>query len=208
MLVVLLARLALRRAPKLYSYLLWAPVLFRLLCPFPIESVFSLLPAKAQPIPKDILYAGTPRVDTGFAALDRAVNSVLPAGEPAMSVNPLQVWLAAAQLVWLAGAAVLLLYSLAATLRLRRRLKGAAREEENIYTAAGLETPFVMGLFRPRIYLPAGLAGEERRYILLHEQTHIRRGDHLWRLLGFFALCLHWFNPLVWLAFYLSGKDM
>lgn len=207
-LVVLLARLALRRAPKLYSYLLWAPVLFRLLCPFPIESVFSLLPAKAQPIPKDILYAGTPRVDTGFAALDRAVNSVLPAGEPAMSVNPLQVWLAAAQLVWLAGAAVLLLYSLAATLRLRRRLKGAAREEENIYTAAGLETPFVMGLFRPRIYLPAGLAGEERRYILLHEQTHIRRGDHLWRLLGFFALCLHWFNPLVWLAFYLSGKDM
>ena len=71
-LVVLLARLALRRAPKLYSYLLWAPVLFRLLCPFSIESVFSLLPAKAQPIPKDILYAGTPRVDTGFAALNRA----------------------------------------------------------------------------------------------------------------------------------------
>lgn len=207
-LVVLLLRLPLRRAPKLYSYLLWAPVLFRLLCPFPIESVFSLLPARAQPIPQDILTARTPRIETGVAVLDRTVNAALPAGEAAGSVNPLQVWLWAAQIVWLAGAAGLLLYSVIAAQRLRRRLRGAVREEKNIYSAAGLETPFVMGLFRPRIYLPAGLADVERRYILLHEQTHIRRGDHLWRLLGFLALCLHWYNPLVWLAFSMSGRDM
>lgn len=207
-LIVLVLRLALRRAPKRYSYLLWAPALLRLLCPFSLESAFSLLPANPAPIPQDIALMATPQLDTGFVALNRVVNAALPAAQPQNSVNPMQIILLVGELIWLAGAAGLLLYAVISTLRLRRRLRAAVHEEENIYLLPGLETPFVMGLFRPKIYLPAGILWEERRYILLHERTHLRRGDHLIRLLAFFAVCLHWFNPLVWLAYHLSGRDM
>ena len=110
--------------------------------------------------------------------------------------------------VWLAGAALLLLSSLTSMLRLRRRLVGAVRLRDNIYLADRIPSPFVMGLLRPRIYLPSTLKEVERGYILLHEQHHIRRRDHLAKLLAFLALCIHWFNPLVWLAFILSGRDM
>ena len=206
--IVLLLRLVLRRAPKRYSYLLWAPALLRLLCPFSIESVFSLLPANPAPIPENIAQMQTPQLDTGFVALNRVVNAALPAAQPQNSVNPMQVILFVGQLIWLVGVAGLLLYAGISTLRLRHQLRGAMRREENVYVLPGLKTPFVMGIFRPRIYLPDGLAEGEQQYILLHERIHLRRKDHLIRLLSFFAVCLHWFNPLVWLAYHLSARDM
>lgn len=207
-LAVILARLLLKRAPKVFSYALWAVVLFRLVCPFSIESVLSLLPANPQPIPPDIGFAQTPQIDTGLSFIDRAVNPVLPPPTPYVSVNPMQVWTAVGTAVWLIGIAALLLYSVISLLRLKRRLRGAVPEEGNIYRMEGLETPFVLGVFRPRIYLPAGLTEREREYILLHERTHIRRFDHVVKLVGFLVLCVHWFNPLVWAAFFLCGKDM
>jgi beta-lactamase regulating signal transducer with metallopeptidase domain len=214
-LFVLALRLLLKNAPKKFSYALWGAVLFRLICPYSFESIFSLLPAKAVPIAGDIVYMPAPGTDSGVA-INNAVQAVLPATAPASfpavapyaGVDPLQLWIFFGKTVWLLGMAILLVCSIVSLLRLHKQLSKAVHKKDNIYLAEGLETAFVMGLFRPRIYLPATLSIEEKKYILLHEETHIKRFDHVTRIFSFFVLCLHWFNPLVWLAFYLSNKDM
>ena len=205
---VMLVRLFLKKAPKAISYALWAVVGFRLVFPFSFESVFSLLPFKAVPIPADIAVQQIPRVDSGIRVVDNVVSGVLPAGTPTASVNPLQIWLAAGMYLWLAGIAAMLIYSIMSIVLLKRRLNGATLTQDNIYKADNLKTPFVLGLFRPKIYIPAGLTEEEKRYIILHEQTHIRRHDHMVKFLAFFILCLHWFNPFAWTAFLLMSADM
>lgn len=116
--------------------------------------------------------------------------------------------MAVAALIWLVGAAALLLGSLISLLRLRRSLRGATLVEPGVYEAPGLSTAFVLGLAHPRIYLPAGLPIRQRDYVLRHERAHIRRGDWLVKMAAFGAVCLHWFNPLVWLAFSLACRDM
>ena len=227
-LAVLAVRLLLRRAPKVFTYALWAVVLFRLLCPVSVTSAVSLLGALGAPaqertqrtsaveyVPADIMIRGTaPAVtqlpqpplpaETGGAVSDAPADTA-PAAVPAMSFNEPVFILT---LIWLAGMVLLLAYSLVSLLRLRRRLVGAVQLEDNIYLADHIPSPFVMGLFRPKIYLPSILTETERGYILRHEQYHLRRRDHLVKFLSFLALCIHWFNPLVWAAFILSGKDM
>ncbi len=227
---VLLARLALRKAPKIFSYALWAVALFRLLCPVSVSSGFSLLPAvQTQP-------AGAGQtsvhIHTGISAMNSQVNDYLthhpypveftPSGREGdigavyldgvsrMVGTAAPDWVSVACWVWLAGAALLLGYGALSALRLRRRLAASLplEGEENVRLADHIPSPFVWGLARPRIYLPSGLPEGERDYILLHERTHIRRGDHLFRALAWLALAVHWFNPLVWLAFCLAGKDM
>ena len=207
-LFVLIARLLLKRAPKAFSYSLWGVVLFRLICPFSFESILSLLPVNAKPIPEAIVYAATPEVDTGLSALNRAVNSVLPAATPHASANPMQITVFLGRTLWLLGIAILFCYSVVSLFRLKKRLKGSVHERENIYLSDALGAPFVLGFIAPKIYLPSSLKDEEKQHILLHEQTHIHRQDHIIKMLSFFVLCLHWFNPLVWAAFFLSGKDM
>lgn len=207
-LAVMAARLLLKKAPHIISYALWAVVLFRLVCPFSFESAISLLPVQANPIPQGIVYQQTPQINTGIPVLNNSVNAVLPAPSPGDSMNPMQGIVAMGTLLWLVGIAALALYSVISLLRLKRQLRDAIPEDEMVYLAHGLGSPFVMGLFHPKIYLPASLTHAEKRYILLHEQTHIRRLDHLVKIVSFAVLCLHWFNPLVWLAFFLCGKDM
>lgn len=207
-LFVLIARLLLKRLPKVFSYALWGVVLFRLVFPFSFESIFSLLPAKANPISQDIVYAAVPAIDTGIPAINHTVNPLLSAATPYASVNPLQIWVFIGSIIWILGIAALLVYSIISLLKLQKRLKRAVHERENIFLAEQLDTPFVMGIVHPKIYLPATLADEEKQYILLHEQVHIRRLDHVVKILSFFVLCLHWFNPLVWVAFFVSAKDM
>ena len=227
-LAVLAVRLLLRRAPKVFAYALWAVVLFRLLCPVSVTSAVSLMGALGAPaqertqrtsaveyVPADIMIRGTaPAVtqlpqpplpaETG-GAVNAAPADAAPAAVPAMSFNEPVFILT---LIWLAGMVLLLAYSLVSLLRLRRRLVGTVRLRDNIYLADHIPSPFVMGLFRPKIYLPSTLTETERGYILRHEQYHLRRRDHLVKFLSFLALCIHWFNPLVWAAFVLSGKDM
>ncbi|MDO4262034.1 MAG: M56 family metallopeptidase [Eubacteriales bacterium] len=214
---VLAARLLLRRAPRIFSYALWAVVLFRLLCPVSFSAPLSLLGAlqnetdgrgHMEYISQDIGYERTPTVELPVGVADGPVNASLPAGNDATSVNPLQIWLYAGARIWLLGVAGMLAYSVVSMCRLKKRLTAAVRERDCIYRLPDGGTPFVYGVLRPRIYLPSGLSEEEERYILLHEQTHIRRGDPLLRLLAWAALCLHWFDPLVWLAFSYSGRDM
>ncbi|MBR4961289.1 MAG: M56 family metallopeptidase [Clostridia bacterium] len=223
-LAVLLVRLCLKRAPKVFSYALWAIVLFRLLCPVSIEAPVSLIPQTEPTIESyDLLGESV----TPLAALDaagQAVGDVLNGGigiqhvyttnyledgtRRVISTNWENVWILFTKYLWLGGMAVLVLYSSISLIRLKRKLIGATVLRDNIYLADHIDSPFVMGLIRPRIYLPSSLSEKERDYILLHEQHHIRRGDHIIKLLSFAALCLHCFNPLVWMAFILSGKDM
>jgi beta-lactamase regulating signal transducer with metallopeptidase domain len=205
---VFLARLFLKKAPKVFSYALWSVVLFRLVCPFSFESVLSLLPTKVNPISQDIAYMQTPQIDTGLTVIDNVLNPILPAAAPQASINPLQIWIFIGSLIWLLGIAILLTYSIITLDRLQKRLQEATLYRDNIFTSDKIDTAFVMGVFRPRIYLPAGLSNTEREYILLHEQTHIKRLDHIVKLISFLVLCIHWFNPFVWVAFFASGKDM
>ncbi|MDR0916133.1 MAG: DUF4362 domain-containing protein [Oscillospiraceae bacterium] len=205
---VALARVPLKKAPKIISYALWAVAGFRLVVPFTLKSVLSLLPFKAAPIPQNIASQPIPRIDSGIPVLNNAVSAMLPAATPEMSVNPLQAWITAGSIIWLVGIAALLVYCVVSIVLLKRRLRGARCVEGNLYEADDLKTPFVLGFLRPRIYIPSGLSGEERRYVILHERTHIRRHDHIVKIFAYFVLCLHWFNPLAWAAFLLMGADM
>ena len=202
------ARLPLKKVPKIVSYCLWAVAGFRLVFPFSIESVFSLIPFKAQTIPPDIAMQQVPRIDSGIAFVNNAVSSILPAATPTASVNPLQIWTTIGAYIWLIGVAVMVIYGVVSFVILKRKMREAAHIEANIYEAENIKSPFVLGIFKPKIYLPVGLSGQERGYILLHEQTHIRRRDHIVKFAAYFILCLHWFNPLVWAAFLLMGVDM
>ena len=221
-LCVLLVRLLLCRAPRVFSYALWAVVLFRLLCPVSLTAGFSLLgltdaPVRAaaahatvvEYVPQDVVHAPEPQVVLPVPdGVNDALNTVLPQGEEQTAADPLEAPVAIAALVWLAGVLAMAGYSAVSLVRLRRRLAGAVPLEGNVWLADHISTPFVLGLFRPRIYLPSALPEGERSYILLHERHHIRRLDHIVKLIAFSALCVHWFNPLVWLAFVLLGRDM
>lgn len=204
---ILLARIALRKLPKRFSYALWSVTLFRLICPWSFESAFSLLAIERN---TTAYVAPLPAVQSAWTA----VSSSLPLTEQEFILPAAQAPLSESlpggffSLFWLMGVAILLIYSAVTLVRLQRQLKDAVYEGENIYCLAQLPTPFVLGLIHPRIYLPDSLSPDEKTYILLHEQIHIRRFDHIIKVISFFILCLHWFNPLVWLAFFLSGKDM
>lgn len=222
-LAVLLARMVLKRAPKVFSYVLWAVVLFRLLCPISPESPYSIIPDRVQQLPQSLAMAEELSPATAAQAAYRALGDTLnggidwvtiplgqdEAGHPiATQAKHAQIWLAFFAYLWPLGMGALLLYSVASTIQLRRRLIGAVPLRENIFLADHIASPFVLGLIHPTIYLPSALPQEEQEYILLHEQYHIQRLDYLVRVLAFVALCIHWFNPLVWLAFVLSGQDM
>jgi beta-lactamase regulating signal transducer with metallopeptidase domain len=224
--LVLVARLALRRVPKIFSYALWAVVLFRLVCPVSFSSPFSLVPGGSGSavsgwgddyVGQTMLYENfrpeyQTAVDHGIAPIPAQGDSgsyvvTAPDGISPPATVASTVWPVLGG-IWLAGIAGMLAYSVISLLRLRRRLVGAVRLRDNIWLADHIATPFVLGVLRPRIYLPSALPLEERSYIILHEQTHIRRGDHLVKILAFLVLCVHWFNPLVWAAFLFSMRDM
>lgn len=205
---VMAARLLLRRAPKIFSYALWSAVLFRMVCPVSFQWAFSLNPISPETIPRDIVYASQPQIHSGVGLLDQAVNSSLPAATPAASANPLQIVLEIGATLWIAGVILLMAWSLGSYLRFRRRFRQAVREEGNIFSSDQITTAFVLGFFRPRIYLPLGLEGEERSYILCHEQVHIRRKDHWIKAAALLALCFHWFNPILWISYRLMCRDM
>ena len=221
-LFVLLARLALKKAPKIFSYALWGVVLFRLLCPVSVTTDFSLLGLFDAPaaentqhttaveyIPYDVVH--TPDLEVQLPvppAINDAVNDTLPQEHAALGADPLEGEFAIGSLIWLLGIAAMAIYSAVSYVLLRRKLVGSLLLRDNIYLADGIGSPFVMGFIRPKIYRPSALSEQEQGYIILHEQHHIRRGDHIIKALAFIALCIHWFNPLVWMAFVLSSKDM
>ena len=221
-LIVLFLRLCLKKAPKLFSYCLWAVVLFRLLCPVSFSaafSVFSILSVPSAAFQNGVSISQTFPVHMAEGEDDihsQASRSVTDAVRKAPAFGRFfaderltDKWLlTAGTYLWLCGISVLGLYSFSKIIKLKRMIKFASWDKENIYLTQALPAPFVMGVIHPKIYLPQNLGAEEKSYILLHEQIHIKRKDHILKILGFFALCLHWFNPLAWAAFFLSEKDM
>ena len=217
-LIVILVRLLLKKAPKAISYALWIVVAFRLLIPFTFESSFSLIPSKTnvgnisyQRISQQSPQPGiSPQMNVGGSnsEVNTIINNLLPEPTLGASADPSQIVLEVGAYVWIFVIMSLLIYSFVSILIIKKRLKGARLIEKNIFEAKNIRTAFVLGFVNPKIYLPEGLTKEEQDYIILHEQTHIKRKDHIIKVLAFFILALHWFNPLVWIAFRLMSKDM
>ena len=207
---VLVLRLCLKKTPKWVNVLLWGIVAVRLIFPFSIESALSLIPS-AETVSPSIMMEQTPSVQTGVPALDQVINPVIDhslSPAPGASANPLQIWIPVLTVIWLLGVAALFLYSAVSYRRLRRRVCEAVILRDNIYQSENVCSPFVLGIIRPKIYLPYHMDKREMDHVIAHEQTHIRRRDHWWKPLGFLLLTVHWFNPLLWLGYILLCRDI
>lgn len=210
-LAVLVLRLISKRSPKWVNVLLWGIVALRLVLPFSIESALSLIPSAETVSPAAVQFAPAPTITSGVSVIDNAVNPALSehfAAAPTASVNPLYVWTEIAGWVWLIGLGAMLLYALVSYLRLRRRVSVSLCVRENIYLCDAISSPFILGVVKPRIYLPSGLDEVQRQNVLSHERAHLARRDHWWKPLGFALLAVYWFNPVLWLAYALLCRDI
>ena len=219
--LVIAARFVLRKSPKVFSYTLWAVVLFRLLCPVSLPSPVSLLGLLDAPVAQTegitttveyIPYKVVEAAETQqFNQLPQNTVPQVPTQSQQTEVTPQREPLSAAEIItyiWLAGIAVMVIVGVGSYLRFRKHLTGAMQVKDNIYLVDHIDSAFVAGLIRPKVYLPSDIPLKQMGYIIAHEQYHIRRLDHVTKHLSFAALCIHWFNPFVWVAFVLSGKDL
>lgn len=205
-LAVMLVRLALPRMPKWVYVLLWGFVALRLLVPSFLETGFSLIPS-AQVIPTDIITSDTPAIYSGIPMVNSVVNPLFTT-HLAPEVQTLDKLLMIATAAWLGGVAALVIYSVVSSLQLRWQVRISMPVEKNVYLCDQVQSPFVFGILRPRIYLPSDITEEQTRYVLAHEYAHIHRRDHWWKPLGFALLTLYWFNPLLWAAYVLLCRDI
>ncbi len=216
-LAVLLARFLLRKAPRVYSYALWAVVAFRLICPISFSSTFSLLGLLNAPVaetgqveyvPVDIVHTPFPSVDLMVPEINNAINEQLPYGAAQLGADPLEAPAALATVIWFIGVLVLLIWALSSYLTLHKKMRTAILLEGNVYQSDQAGSPFILGLIRPKIYIPFGLDDSTLHYVLAHEKYHLKRLDHIVKVFSFAFLIIHWFNPFCWLAFHLMNKDM
>ena len=199
-----------KKAPKWVNVLLWGIVAVRLVCPFSFESALSLIPS-AETIPLDIGMDTTPTINSGINAINNAVNPIIGQSNTPMagaSANPLQITIGIYEYIWIFGMIALALYTAISYWRLRRKVDTAVRYEDNIFQSENVGSPFVLGIIKPKIYLPFKMDEQDMEHVVAHEQAHIRRKDHWWKPLGFLLLTIHWFNPLMWLAYVLLCRDI
>ncbi len=207
---VALLRLALKKAPKWISVALFAIVAIRLICPFSIESVLSLIPS-AETVSPDIMMNASPEINSGIPIIDNNLNSVIAenlkpvAGD---SVNPMQILVLCASVAWLVGAVALIAYATYCYLKIKGRVATAILAYGNVFKSENVDSPFVLGIIKPKIYLPIGLSPKDEEYVVAHERAHIRRRDYIWKPLGYLLLIIHWFNPLVWVGYILLCRDI
>ncbi len=202
----------LRRIPRRYTVVLWAVVGLRLMIPVSIQSTWSLMPPSV-PLTKTLLYDPTPTVQTGVGALNTVINeAVMPAltPNPGDSVNPLQVWSIIGAWVWMSGVVLMLLYMIVSVIRLCRQMRYATKldGEKCVYESEHVTSPFVLGIFRPKIYLPYGMDEETRSHVIAHERAHLSRGDHFIKPFAFVLLSVYWFQPLLWVGYILLCRDI
>lgn len=209
-LVVLIPRFVLKKAPKWVNILLWGIVAIRLICPFSFESALSLIPS-AETFPEKVISGPSFDVQTGITPVDNRINDYL--GDryfegvtvPANNCNNIMTILT---IVWTIGILLLVAYTVISYWRLRRKVDTAVRYKDNIFQSENVKSPFVLGIIKPRIYLPFNMNGQDLEHVVAHEQAHIHRKDHWWKPFGFLLLTIHWFNPLVWLAYVLLCRDI
>lgn len=209
-LAVLVLRVVLKKAPKWVMPLLWGVVALRLVCLFSIESALSLIPS-AETIPSEIVTETREPVLYEQATLDIVTNPTLPsAAEVPVGVSrqQAQVDFNIYSVLWLAGMAALLVHALVSAGKLKRKLATAILLRDNIYESEFVDSPFVFGVVKPNIYLPMHMDEGTAAYVIAHECAHLARRDHWWKVLGYLVLALHWFNPLVWVAYILFCRDI
>ncbi len=209
-LAVLVLRVVLKKAPKWVMPLLWGVVALRLVCPFSIESVLSLIPS-AETIPSEIVTETREPVLYEQATLDIVTNPTLPpAAEVTVGVSrqQAQVDFNIYSVLWLAGMAALLVHALVSAGKLKKKLATAILLRDNIYESEFVDSPFVFGVVKPNIYLPMHMDEGTAAHVIAHERAHLARRDHWWKVLGYLVLALHWFNPLVWVAYILFCRDI
>lgn len=207
---VLILRLVLKKAPKWVNVLLWGIVAVRLICPFSFESALSLIPS-AETFPEKIISGPSFDVQTGITPIDNRINDYL--GDryfegvtvPTNNGNNVMTILT---IVWIIGILLLATYTVISYWRLHREIDTAVRYKDNIFQSENVSSPFVLGIINPRIYLPFSMNEQDMEHVVAHEQAHIRRKDHWWKPLGFLLLTIHWFNPLMWLAYVLLCRDI
>ena len=207
---VLILRLVLKKAPKWVNVLLWGIVAVRLICPFSFESALSLIPS-AETFPEKIISGPSFDVQTGITPIDNRINDYL--GDryfegvtvPTNNGNNVMTILT---IVWIIGILLLATYTIISYQRLNRKVDTAVRYKDNIFQSENVKSPFVLGIIKPRIYLPFNMNGQDLEHVVAHEQAHIHRKDHWWKPFGFLLLTIHWFNPLVWLAYVLLCRDI
>lgn len=199
------------KAPKWSRLFLWALAGLRLCLPFSIRSAWSLVPSEKILDYETAQYAAKPEITSGIAALNQAVNPAFGesfAATPAASANPLQIWMHFAGIVWAVGVLALLLAALVSVWKLRRRVQASIELTKGVRLCDAIDTPFLLGLFRPTVYLPSQLSQQERDVVLAHEAAHKTHGDCIWKLLGYGILCVYWFYPPVWLGYGLFCRDL
>lgn len=209
-LAVIVLRFLLKKAPKYINLVMWGLVGLRLVCPFTFESVLSLIPSE-ETIPSNIAFVTSPSVDTGINAVNEIINPAVSQFSEVpytMGYSPIDMFIRISFAVWLGGMAVLLLYSVVSYLMLKRRVRVSVRYDGNIYLCDNIKTPFILGIIKPKIYLPSDITKEQMTAVVAHEKAHLSRLDHITKPLGFLILCLHWFNPLVWMAYILFCRDI
>ena len=209
-LAVLILRFVLKKAPKWINVLLWGIVAIRLICPFSFESTLSLIPS-AETIPLNIGMDSTPTINSGISAINNAVNPIISQSNTPMagaSINPLQITIGIYEYIWIFGMIALALYTAISYWRLHRKVDTAVRYKDNIFQSENVSSPFVFGIIKPRIYLPFKMNGQDLEHVVAHEHAHIRRKDHWWKPFGFLLLTIHWFNPLMWMAYVLLCRDI
>jgi len=212
-LAVLLLRQLLRKVPRWIHCILWAMVAVRLVCPFTIESAVSLLPS-SRPLSEEIISDDAFPVNTEMQVIKMPVNTNLNAYSPtdnpapAAAVNREYIFINILAVIWLLGITIMLLYSLISYYRVYRRTGASIRVYDNIFQCDAIDTPFILGIVRPRIYLPSTLQETQTEYVVAHEKAHIKRHDHWWKPLGFLILSVYWFNPLCWISYILLCRDI
>jgi len=215
---VIIARLMLKKMPKFLSYALWSAVLIRLVFPVSFTSTFSFLtvikPGTQQTtgalayVPYNMGLMQTPGIDVGVEGINKAVNSSLPQAVQTASVNSMQIVMAILSLVWVVGVTLFIIYSVISYLKVIKNVKTATLVRDEIFETDRISTPFVCGFIKPKIYIPTDISQSELPYILAHERVHIKRLDYLIKPFAFLVLSVHWFNPLMWLSFFLMSKDL
>ncbi len=209
-LAVILVRRLLKKAPKWIPCLLWGLVAVRLLCPFSFRSIFSLIPS-SETIPVNITVQQEPAIDSGITVVNEFINPMIAQSftpAPTDSVNPLQVIIPAASIVWISVIVIMLAYALISYVRLKKTVSVCVPVGDRILSCDEVRTPFILGVFRPVIYVPSSMTGETLDLVIRHETAHLQRHDHWWKPLGYLLLTVYWFNPLCWIAFILLSRDI
>lgn len=209
-LAVMLVRLIFKKIPRKFICILWAIAGIRLVLPFSIESAMSLIPS-AETIPTDIAYLNEPVISSGIPVINSVVNPVISetfAPQVGASANPLQILTEIGAIVWLVGIAAILIYGIVSYIKVKKSVSTAVLLDGNVMQCETVKSPFILGVFKPKIYLPFGMDDETRNHVVAHENSHLKRRDHWIKPLGFLILAVYWFNPLVWIAYVLLCRDI